>query len=286
MMSQPIKCRRCGKQAKNPQWITIDGTTYVVSVCPACYTYLTESDVAYERFVILEKSKKKEATEEIKMTNKQGRPSSWTEEEVKDLIKMRENGATTAEIARRLGRTEGAVSGKLWQLRDQGKLPNKVGSTGTAENGPSGKPVPTSEADPAEEKGELNPLEQEMANTITQQREEIEKLTTRIAELEASNKELEKENDGLLDKGIELHNRASDLDRELQDTRAALAETERQFDEYRKLEHAGADAILARYEKELERAEGEISRLTRALERANRIALGVVERFALTDCAV
>ena len=266
-MTEPLKCRRCGKETKDPRWIPIDGTTYVVSVCPACCAYLTESDVAYGRFVILEKSKKKkEATEEIKMTNKQGRPSSWTEEEVKDLIKMRENGVTTAEIARGLGRTEGAVSGKLSLLKSQGKIKDD-------DKASNGAP---------EERGELNPLEKEMANTITQQREEIEKLTARIAELEASNKELEKENDGLLDKGIELHNRASDLDRELQDTRAALAETEQQFDEYRReTESSGADAILARYEQELERAEAEISRLTRSNERANRIALGVVEKFAL-----
>ena len=280
MMSQPIKCRRCGKQAKNPQWITIDGTTYVVSVCPACYTYLTESDVAYERFVILEKSKKKEATEEIKMTNKQGRPSSWTEEEVKDLIKMRENGATTAEIARRLGRTEGAVSGKLWQLRDQGKLPNRE-DTDLAE--PVGAGADDSPKAPTEERGELNPLEEEMAAIIEERSNTITEMVREIDELKRENERLEKENDGLFEKGIELHNRASDLDRELQDTRAALAETEKQFDEYRKLEHAGADAILARYEKELERTEAEISRLTRALERANRIALGVVERFALAE---
>ena len=282
-MTEPLKCRRCGKQAKNPQWIPIDGTTYVVSVCQECFKYINGNYVAYERFMYLEKSKKKEATEEIKMTNKQGRPSSWTREEVKDLIKMRENGVTVAEMARRLGRTEGAVSGKLWQLKNQGIPLNKVDSTVPEDNGQSGTPVPTGEVAPAEEKGELNPLEQEMANTITQQREEIEKLTARIAELEASNKKLEREKDELFDKGVILHNRASDLDRELQDTRAALAETERQFDEYRKLEHAGADAILARYEKELERTEAEISRLTRALERANRIALGVVERFALEE---
>ena len=205
------------------------------------------------------------------MTQKNGRPSSWTEEEVKDLIVMYENGVRTSEMARRLGRSDGAVSGKIWQLRDQGRLPNRE-DTDRAE--PVGVGADDSPKAPTEERGELNPLEKEMANTITQQREEIDKL-------KRENERLEKENDGLLEKGIELHNRASDLDQELQSTRKALADTEQQFDEYRKLEHAGADAILARYEKELERTEAEISRLTRALERANRIALGVVERFAL-----
>ena len=54
-----LSCRRCGKKAKDPQWIPVDGTTYVVSVCSDCYTYLTESDIAYERFVIIEKEIKK-----------------------------------------------------------------------------------------------------------------------------------------------------------------------------------------------------------------------------------
>lgn len=294
-MNNPT-CPRCGKASKETKPLPLSGTTRCAMVCPECYDYLTYSDDAYERFVYLERkkdeSKKKEATEEIKMTNKQGRPSSWTEEEVKDLIKMRENGVTAAEMARRLGRSEGAVSGKLWQLRDRGRLSNKVDSVGTAENGPSGRkcsarcaPIPTSEADPAEEKGELNLLEQEMANTITQQREEIEKLTARIAELDAENM-VHQEYDGKYKQELcTLNARVKDLDLELQDTKNALAETERQFDEYRKeTENAGADAILARYEKELERTEAEISRLTRALERANRIALGVVERFALADC--
>ena len=52
-------CRRCGKKTKDPQWIPIAGTTYVVSTCPDCYTYLTESDVAYDRFVIIERESKK-----------------------------------------------------------------------------------------------------------------------------------------------------------------------------------------------------------------------------------
>ena len=280
-MSQPLKCRRCGKETKDPQWIPVDGTTYVVSVCQECFEYIKGNYVAYERFMYLEKSKKKEATEEIKMTNKQGRPSSWTEEEVKDLIKMRENGVTTAEMARRLGRSEGAVSGKLWQLRDQGKLPNKVGSTGTAENGQSGTPVPTGEADPAEEKGELGELEQEMKAIIEEQNETIERLAAQAAELKATNELHQESIDAFRQYNQELQGRIKDLERELGDTKGALAETERQFDEYRAIDESTSVAV--KLECENERLEAEISRLTRALERANRIALGVVERFALTE---
>ena len=187
--------------------------------------------------------------------NTQGRPTTWTSAQVEQLIQMRSEGVSVSQIASRLGKTTGAVSGKISALKAQGKIVETAGES--------------------QETGELNELETEMSEIIKEQKAEIEKLTTRITELEASNKKLEEENDGLLGKGIELHNRASDLDRELLDTRAALAKTEQQFDEYRKeTESASAEA------------EAEVSRLTRALERANRIALGVVERFALTDCAV
>ena len=256
-------CPRCGRKAAT-KLIPLSGTSRGAMVCTDCYDYMTYSDEAYERFVYLERkkdeSKKKEATEDQSMTNKQRRPTSWTEEEVAELIKKRSEGASIAECAQCLGRTPGAVSGKLWQLKDLGKIKEEDITD----------PV-------SEEKGELNPLEQEMSAIIEEQKEEIE-------QLKRENERLDKENEALLGKGIDLHNRASDLECELKCTKAALEDTERQFDEYRKeTENAGADAILARYQQELERAEAEISRLTMALERANRIALGVVEKFALTE---
>ena len=204
------------------------------------------------------------------MVNRQGRPSTWTEEEVVDLITMRENGVTTAEMARRLGRTTGAVSGKLSLLKAQGRIKDDDKASDGA----------------SEERGVLNELEKEMAEIIEEQNAEIEKLGVSVKELEAKNRLLEEHNDASKEKVIEFESCNAELRSELLDVKGALEETERQFDEYRRLEHCGADAILARYEKELERAETEISRLTRALERANRVALGVVERFALTDCAV
>lgn len=281
-MKETIKCRRCGKQAKDPKSIPIDGTTYVVSVCSACYAYLTESDAAYERFVVLEraKSKKKEATEDFEMTNKQGRPSSWTEEEVEALIKMRTEDVSIAEIAKKLGRSEGAVSGKLWQLRNQGKLPNRVEVDQTKSVGAGADDSPKA---PAEDKAELNELEQEMAEIIEEQNATIERLTAQAAELKEEKRSLQEFNETCRQKNYELCDRVKDLEAELLDTKNALAETERQFDEYRREENVGADATLARYEKELEQAEAEISRLTRALERANRVALGVVEKFALGE---
>ena len=265
-------CRRCGKKARDPRWIPIAGTTYVVSVCSDCYTYLSESDIAYERFVIIEReSKKKEdLSEDVKMVNRQGRPSTWTEEEVVDLITMRENGVTTAEMARRLGRTAGAVSGKLSLLKSQGKIKDD-------DKASDGAP---------EERGVLNELEKEMAEIIEEQNAEIEKLGVSVKELEAKNRLLEEYNDASKEKVLELESCNAELRSELLDVKGALEETERQLDEYRRSGNAEADAILARYEQELERAEAEISRLTRSNERANRIALGVVERFALTDCAV
>ena len=266
------KCRRCGKKARDPRWIPIAGTTYVVSVCSDCYTYLTESDIAYERFVIIEKEikKKEDLSEDVKMVNRQGRPSTWTEEEVVDLITMRENGVTTAEMARRLGRTAGAVSGKLSLLKSQGKIKDD-------DKASDGAP---------EERGVLNELEKEMAEIIEEQNAEIEKLGVSVKELEAKNRLLEEYNDASKEKVLELESCNAELRSELLDVKGALEETERQLDEYRRSGNAEADAILARYEQELERAEAEISRLTRSNERANRIALGVVERFALTDCAV
>ena len=199
------------------------------------------------------------------MVNRQGRPSTWTEEEVVDLITMRENGVTTAEMARRLGRTAGAVSGKLSLLKTQGKIKDDD----KASDGIS------------EECGKLNELEKEMAEIIEDQNAEIEKLGVSVKELEAKNRLLEEYNDASKEKVLELESCNAELRSELLDVKGALEETERQFDEYRRNENAGADAILARYEQELERAESEISRLTRSNERANRIALGVVEKFML-----
>ena len=260
-------CRRCGKKARDPRWIPIAGTTYVVSVCSDCYTYLSESDIAYERFVIIEReSKKKEdLSEDVKMVNRQGRPSTWTEEEVVDLITMRENGVTTAEMARRLGRTAGAVSGKLSLLKAQGRIKDDDKASDGA----------------SEERGELNELEKEMAEIIEDQEAEIERLGVSVKELEAKNRLLEEYNDASKEKVLELESCNAELRSELLDVKGALEETERQLDEYRRSGNAEADAILARYEQELERAEAEISRLTRSNERANRIALGVVEKFML-----
>ena len=103
-----------------------------------------------------------------------------------------------------------------------------------------------------------------------------------VKELEAKNRLLEEYNDASKEKVLLLESCNAELRSELLDVKGVLEETERQFDEYRKeTENSGADAILARYEQELERAEAEISRLTRSNERANRIALGVVEKFML-----
>ena len=200
------------------------------------------------------------------MVNRQGRPSTWTEEEVVDLITMRENGVTTADMARRLGRTAGAVSGKLSLLKSQGKIKDDDKASDGA----------------SEERGELNELEKEMAEIIEDQSAEIERLGVSVKELEAKNRLLEEYNDASKEKVLLLESCNAELRSELLDVKGALEETERQFDEYRKeTENSGADAILARYEQELERAEAEISRLTRSNERANRIALGVVEKFML-----
>lgn len=53
------KCPRCGKNAAQAKIIPLSGTSRGAAVCPDCYAYLTESPVAYERFVVLERAKSK-----------------------------------------------------------------------------------------------------------------------------------------------------------------------------------------------------------------------------------
>ena len=200
------------------------------------------------------------------MVNRQGRPSTWTEEEVVNLITMRENGVTTAEMARRLGRTAGAVSGKLSLLKSQGKIKDDDKASDGA----------------SEERGELNELEKEMAAIIEDQSAEIERLGVSVKELEAKNRLLEEYNDASKEKVLELESCNAELRSELLDVKGALEETERQFDEYR-LEGEGSALLVERLENECERMEAEISRLMRMNERANRIALMVVDKYLLGD---
>ena len=66
-MDDEVKCARCGKAAgSRPKLLPIDGTARCAEVCGECYTYLSEDDRAYGRFVVLlrarermQKSKKK-----------------------------------------------------------------------------------------------------------------------------------------------------------------------------------------------------------------------------------
>ena len=52
-------CSRCGKETAKGKIIPLSGTSRGATVCHACYTYLSESDIAYERFVIIERESTK-----------------------------------------------------------------------------------------------------------------------------------------------------------------------------------------------------------------------------------
>ena len=274
-------CKRCGREASTEKLIPLSGTSRAVVVCEACYDYLNYSDDAYERFVVLARAsdklntpkvKKNETSEDLDMKNSNGRPTTWTKEQVEEAIRMRNAGASISEIAKATGKTDGAVSGKLWQLRKQGKLNNEEPQ----------KPPEEFEVceESTEEPAELSPLEKEMAAIIEEQREELQRLALRVSDLEAVQRDLAVKNEYLEQERALLAEKASDLEKELQDTKSALEETERQFDEYRRTEEGGS-AIIKKLESDLEHTEAEISRLIRAEERATRIALGVVEKFAL-----
>lgn len=45
------------------------------------------------------------------------RSNSYSQKELEDLVKMHDQGATNKEIAEMLGRSEGSVATKLWQLK-------------------------------------------------------------------------------------------------------------------------------------------------------------------------
>ena len=52
--------------------------------------------------------------------------NSYTQKELDDLVKMHEQGATNKEIAEMIGRTEGSVATKLWQLNKERKAKEAV----------------------------------------------------------------------------------------------------------------------------------------------------------------
>ena len=59
-MADEVKCARCGKAAgSRPKLLPIDGTARCAEVCGDCYTYLSEDDRAYGRFVVLDRAIKR-----------------------------------------------------------------------------------------------------------------------------------------------------------------------------------------------------------------------------------
>lgn len=56
-------CNRCGKRISDPRVIPVSGTGYAVPVCSACYDYLMQEEIAYERFSLLVRAKRKRSRE-------------------------------------------------------------------------------------------------------------------------------------------------------------------------------------------------------------------------------
>ena len=95
------------------------------------------------------------------------RINKWSDDDVAQLIALRQTGATSEEIAEKLGRTEGAVKFKLHELRRKDAL---------VESEPS-----TQEAAPQHADGDTH-IPQCVLDTV---RNEVDRITYRVTMMQA-----------------------------------------------------------------------------------------------------
>lgn len=98
---------------------------------------------------------------------KDTRINKWSDDDVAQLIALRQTGATSEEIAVKLGRTEGAVKFKLHELRKKGALV---------------EPEPSTQGDaPQHEDGDTH-IPQSVLDTV---RNEVDRITYRVTMMQA-----------------------------------------------------------------------------------------------------
>lgn len=165
-----------------------------------------------------EKEKKTMAREYVK----------WTEEEDAKLLSMKAEGKSHDDMAAELHKSPDQCYKRLYYLK---KVKGKYGVTDKTEPAAAEKADVTTQ--PEEQKGELNDLEKTMAETITEQKAEIDRLYGDVEDLESSLCKANEENTKLYDQIGTLTEKVASLESELQNTATALAQTETALDEER-----------------------------------------------------
>lgn len=157
----------------------------------------------------------------------------WTDEEDAKLLSMKAEGKSHDEMAAELKKTPDQCKNRLYYLR---KVKGKFGLSDKTEPSAADQAIARTqpkETPQEEQKGELNDLEKTMAETITEQKEEIDRLNGDVADLGGSLCLANEENTRLLDQIGTLTEKVASLESEIADTKNALAQTETQLDEER-----------------------------------------------------
>lgn len=157
----------------------------------------------------------------------------WTDEEDAKLLSMKAEGKSHEEMAGEFHKTAEQCYNRLYYLQ---KVKGKYGVTDKTEPGAAEKAEATTQTEETpqeEQKGELNDLEKTMAETITEQKAEIDRLYGDVEDLESSLCKANEENTRLYDQIGSLTEKVASLESELQNTATALAQTETALDEER-----------------------------------------------------
>ena len=154
----------------------------------------------------------------------------WTDEEDAKLLSMKAEGKSHEEMAAELHKSPDQCKNRLYYLR---KVKGKFGLTDKTEPAVDEKAeiaTKPEETPQEEQKGELNDLEKTMAETITEQKAEIDRLYGDVEDLESSLCKANEENTRLYDQISSLTEKVASLESELQNTATALAQTETALD--------------------------------------------------------
>lgn len=171
----------------------------------------------------------------------------WTDEQDEKLLSMKAEGMSWDEMAVKLNMDPVQVKNRLYYLK---KVKGKFGLTDKTETDTTPQPeglTHSEEPQEEEQEGELNDLEKVLAETITEQKAEIDRLQGTVKDLEECLCKAHEENTRLYDQIGTLTEKVASLESELKDTATALEQTENQLDEEREaLRNAAAELEKAK----------------------------------------
>ena len=160
----------------------------------------------------------------------------WTDEQDAKLLSMKAEGKTHDEMATEFNKTAEQCYQRLYYLT---KVKGKYGVTAKAETDTTPQPEGLTHSEgpepPQEEEqeGELNDLEKVLAETVAEQKAEIDQMTGTVKDLEECLCKAHEENTRLYDQIGTLTEKVASLESELMDTATALEQTENQLDKER-----------------------------------------------------